>query len=304
MPVDLKTAVSVRESFDTWKWVTHDLTDIAKKLGFNSSNDMVENYKFPSGNQYIYFLEGKWAEGTTWDPTSFSDWKEYIGKFYHNGTIVQASDLIKILLRMHGVRCYGDDNNVSYSYSKHDSRGIHLEYSNKTIFDPSPVVVKNLTSQYKKHSKIINDKITRFQETGEIDLSFKDMELYERVQMLEGQSKDQTTVIVGLNDKVANLENELSEQKDQIIAIRYLLELQMEQRTAEIQEAQVANEVLMTKKKEEFEKKISEINTTFLCFFLPSIVILIIAIIVSLYTESKQSAYFTENKTLIMDRSS
>jgi len=181
-----------------------------------------------------------------------------------------------------------------YSYVKMNGHTMNI----------SPITIQKASEQVKKMKEAMENEINTFLETGEINLGFKDMELYERVQMLEGQSKDQTTVIVGLNDKVANLENELSEQKDQILAIRYLLELQMSQKNAEIQESQVAKERLMTKKEEEFENKINEMHNTFLCFFLPSIAVLIIAVIFSFYNESKESAFYPENRTLIMDRSS
>jgi hypothetical protein len=202
-------------------------------------------------------------------------------------SILNSSDLVYIILGKYF---------FSQRYLKNES-----VVQNMMI---SQFAIEKASEQIKKIEEAMENEIKQYLETGEINLGFKDMELYERVQMLEGQSKDQTTVIVGLNDKIASLENELREQKDQVIAIRYLLELQMEQRTTEIEESQVANELLIAKKEEEFEKKISEINTTFLCFFLPSIVILIIAVIVSLYIESKQSAYYPENRTLIMDRSS
>lgn len=168
----------------------------------------------------------------------------------------------------------------------------------------SPIAIQKASEKMKKMKEAMENEINTFLETGEISLGFKDMELYERIQMLEGQSKTKTTIILSLDEKIINLENELSEQKDQILAIHHLLELQMSQKNAEVQESQVANECEMTKKGEEFENRINEMHNTFLCFFLPSVVVLVIAVIFSFYNESTYSAYYPENRTLIMDRSS
>lgn len=129
--------------------------------------------------------------------------------------------------------------------------------------------------------------------------TFKDEEVYERVKMLEDQSKNQTAIIVALDDKLMDLEKELGHHRDQILAIQHLLEVQMDQKNAEIEEANQAQEA-----EEQQRKKAVDMYDTLLWFFFPSITILVFAIIFSIYSYPGNSLHILENRTLIMDRSS
>ena len=129
--------------------------------------------------------------------------------------------------------------------------------------------------------------------------TFKDEEIYERVKMLEDQSKNQAAIIIGFDDKLMDLEKELSQHRNQILAIQHLLEIQMDQKNAEIEEANQTQEA-----GEQQRKKMIDVYNTLLCFFIPSITILLFAIIFSIYRYPENPLHILENRTLIMDRSS
>lgn len=174
-------------------------------------------------------------------------------------------------------------------------------------FSPSSTVLVKANEQLKKIRDAQDEEIKRFQETGEVTLGFKDSEVYERVKMLEDQAKEQTAIIIGLDDKNMNLEKELSRHRDQILAIQHLLEVMMDQKNEElreVEEAREAKEAEELQRVDEYNKKIVEMYDCFLYTFVPAIVILIIGIIVALYHDSRNSVYILENRTLIMDRSS
>jgi uncharacterized coiled-coil protein SlyX len=167
----------------------------------------------------------------------------------------------------------------------------------------SASIVQRASEQIKKIKEAMDKEIREFVETGELSLGFKDMELYERVKMLEEQSKTQTAIIIALDDKVMNLEKEMTQHRDQILAIQYLLEVQMDQKNAEIEETKQAQEAEELKK-EEYNKRVIEMYDSFLYFFFPSITLLVFAIIFTIYNYPENSLYIPENRTLIMDRSS
>jgi len=169
----------------------------------------------------------------------------------------------------------------------------------RKVFSPSSSVLLKAGEQLKKIRDAQEEEMKRFQETGEVTLGFKDEEVYERVKMLEDQSKNQTAIIIGLDDKLMDLEKELSHHRDQILAIQHLLEVQMDQKNAEIEEANQAQEV-----QEQQRKNAVDMYDTLLWFFFPSITILVFAIIFSIYNYPGNSLHILENRTLIMDRSS
>jgi hypothetical protein len=177
----------------------------------------------------------------------------------------------------------------------------------------SQIAIQKATGQMKKIKEAMENEIHTFLETGEISLGFKDMRLYDMVKMIQEQTADQTTVIVGLNKKIVGIEKKVNEQRNQILAIQHLLEVQMEQRNAEIrgaqeaqefQEAQEAQEYENAKKEERLAKEMVEMYDALLCVFLPVITVIISMIIFIICQDSRSSLYFPENRTLIMDRSS
>jgi hypothetical protein len=181
-------------------------------------------------------------------------------------------------------------------------------------FDPSvenmrmsQTTVQKATGQMKKMKEAMENEIHQFLETGEITLGFKDMELYERVKMLEDQEKEQTAIIVGLDDKVTNLENELTKHRDQILSIQHLLEVMIDKKNEELREAQETRESQKAKENEEiqrveeYNKKMVEIYDCFLYIFVP---VIVVVITVALYSDFRYSVYIPENRTLIMGRPS
>jgi hypothetical protein len=170
--------------------------------------------------------------------------------------------------------------------------------------------IQKASEQMKKINEARDNEIHTFIETGEISLGFKDLDLHERVKMLEDKNKEQATVIVNLNSMISRIEKESSDHRDQMLAIQHLLESQIEQKNSEIREAQEAQEVQEVQevqeatKEKEYKKKMLELYDNFICIFLPGVALVLSMMIYALSRDSTNSFYFPENRTLIMDRSS
>ena len=175
MLVNLEDALRVKEHAiraKTWKQIGSP--EHCRMLGFTSWADMI-HMGFSSPQNYIEFLEGKWATNTNWSPNSLKDWEDCktqcsLGKYH-------ARELCEIILKK-----YGDRHPSLYE------------------FTPSTTVLIKAKDQMNRVKDAIDDEIRQFNETGEITLGIKDKALEKRINDLEKQ-------IIKHRDHILSMDN-------------------------------------------------------------------------------------------------
>jgi hypothetical protein len=162
MPVNLDDALKIKEhAVRAMTWKNIGSPEHCKMFGFTNWSHMLD-MGFSSPQNYIEFLEGKWARDSHWKAGCLTDWEDCktkcaLGKYH-------ARELCEMILKK-----YGDRNPSLYE------------------FTPSTTVLIKAKDQMNKVKKAVNDEMQRFNETGEFILGVRDKELENRVKKIESQ---------------------------------------------------------------------------------------------------------------------
>jgi len=162
MLVNLEDALKVKDyaiRANTWKSI--GCPEHCRMLGFTNWSEMLDR-GFSSPQNYIEFLEGKWATNTKWKAGSLTDWEDCktacsLGKYH-------ARELCEMILKK-----YGDRHPSLYE------------------FTPSTTVLIKAKEQMNRVKEAMDNEIRQFNETGEITIGIKDKELEKRVKKIETQ---------------------------------------------------------------------------------------------------------------------
>ena len=162
MLVNLNDALKIKEhALRAMTWKNIGSPEHCRMFGFTNWSHMLD-MGFSSPQNYIEFLEGKWAENTIWKAGCLTDWEDCkttcsLGKYH-------ARELCEMILKK-----YGDRHPSLYE------------------FTPSTAVLIRAKDQVNRVKEAMDDEMKQFNETGEITLGIKDKELEKRVKKIETQ---------------------------------------------------------------------------------------------------------------------